>query len=180
MMNLPFALLFLSLQALASGLPNIGGLTGRLESMSCKTGTYTDLDESESLYQLADQACASFEGRDYEFCVVRKIQSVTYKSEAQFFATAKENETNFEMKIKNQTGKTYFSSLRQGTHASGVDNSIMLLFNRLDVMNDPYMIETSALDESAENVAYVMIPVKTRIFKDQIYFFTDCRLNWTR
>ncbi|HXH74146.1 MAG TPA: hypothetical protein VNJ08_04230 [Bacteriovoracaceae bacterium] len=170
----------LSVYAQAEPIPNISGITGRLETIKCEGGHYLNkADVNTNVYQKADIECNDLPADQFEICLGQVIKANTTFVSSAFLGAAIEGKKQFNMTIMTTpAGKKLFNSLRDGTHGDGEDGTLSLLFSRVGNPGDDYMIETGTLSYDAKSVPMLIVPVKRRVLADLIYFFFDCKLDW--
>ncbi len=176
-----FALIMLSsFKICAEVIPNVFGISGRLESLTCRSGAFVmGLAEREKLFARAEATCKDSPEAEFEDCFESVVRKYVPASNVVFKGLAIEGKKPFQMKILSLNGKNiYFDSLREGLHADMNDGGISLMFNRLGVPDDEFMIESGRLSDDGKTVSSLLVPVKRRLLSDQLYFFFDCQLEW--
>lgn len=168
-----------SLSASATPLSNINGMQGRLETISCRGGNVASKAKAETVYQMADKQCKGLSGTAMDSCFKKVIKANTTSAAVMFRGQAIPEQKQIEMTIKTISGnQLLFKSLREGYHADGNEGQISLVFHRVGISNDDYIIETGRLLADGNLTPQIIVPVKRRALEDQIYFFFDCRLSW--
>lgn len=169
----------MGVSAFASLLPNVNGMAGRLEILSCEGANMVKASKAAQVYQAAEASCAGAPEININTCFEKAVKKNTTFVAANFKGVAIPETKQFKMTIKSTSGMQLFSSIREGYHGDANNNGIVLFFNRVGMTGDSYMIESGRLSNDARSVPSLIVPVNRRaIFGDDVYFFFNCTLRW--
>lgn len=161
-------------------LPNIFGITGRLEQISCPApGHVVEMSRAQRVYQNAEESCGSVPEHEFEGCFKNVVKKSLPGLPVVFTGHAVADKKTFNMTITTvPVKKVLFSSVREGTHGDLNNGGVNLMFYRAGIPSDTYMIESARLGEDMKSTTSLIVPVKRRLLSDQVYFFFDCELRW--
>jgi len=164
----------------AEVITNVTGMTGRLETITCVEGaTVTLTSNAQNVYAKAEAECKVSEEAEFDACLQAAIKKYTKFAPVKFRGDAIVGTKQFEMRINPAIGRgQLFYSIREGFHADTNNKGVALMFNRVGITNDEFLIESSRLSQDGNKIAMLMVPVRIRFLPDQLYFFYNCNLNW--
>lgn len=170
-------------EAFAAGPANIGGLTGRLESITCRQAYVMPYDWAVAHFNdTVQKHCAGLPVPDkFEACrraVIKKFSK--FQSNALFRGKANTGLTTFQMKITDGLA-TVLSTTRIGHHGDGAYGETFLSFTPPGTPGGDSTIETSALlPPSSSRVQELIAPILRRApARSEVYFFENgCSLAW--
>lgn len=171
-----FILILSCLSVSAQVIPNINGVEGRLENISCHGAWVANKARLESrTYPEIERVCRN----DDDACIEQMIKKSSVTNiNAHFNGLALIGQKKFSMTIVDTaSNKLLFRSIRTGFHGDTV-KGINLMFQRDGVVNDEFLISINDLVNEGKTAPMMMVPVNRSFVADQVYFFFNCDLVW--